>query len=76
MPVEKEETAVMHNHTARKSRLQVPVGGTCRRLCKGVWRCLSINISIECVLLDELSAGAYIIAHEHGEYVVGIGCIL
>ena len=37
---------------------------------------LSIYISINSVLLDKLAARTYIVAHKHGEHIIGIGGIL
>ena len=37
---------------------------------------LSIYISINSVLLNKLAARTYIVAHKHGEHIVGIGGIL
>ena len=31
---------------------------------------------MERILLDELTARAYIVAHQHGEHVVGLGGVL
>ena len=37
---------------------------------------LCINVGICCILFNKLSAWCHIIAHEHGENVVGCSCIL
>ena len=37
---------------------------------------LSVNVCVCSVLLDELAAWLHIISHQHGEYLVCLGCIL
>ena len=42
----------------------------------GEWKGLCINVGEGGVLLDEVAARAYILAHEHGEDIVGSGGVL
>ena len=37
---------------------------------------LCVDIRIGCVLLDELTTWTYVLAHEHGEGVVSLCCII
>ena len=37
--------------------------------------CLCVNVRISSVFLDKFAARSHIIAHQHGEDVVGFGCI-
>ncbi len=38
--------------------------------------CLCVDVCVSGILLDELTAGLYVVTHEHGEDLVGFGCIL
>ncbi len=37
---------------------------------------LCIDICIRCILFNEIAARAYVFTHQHGEDIVGFGCIL
>ena len=46
-----------------------------KMLPKGCTRYLRVNIGIECILLNELAAGPYVIPHEHGKDIVSLSSI-
>ena len=37
---------------------------------------LCIDIRIGSILFDELSSRFHVVAHQHGEYLVSLGCVL
>ena len=45
-------------------------------LCYRYESVLRVDVGVGGVSLDELTAGLHIVAHEHGEDLVGFGCIL